>query len=83
MLIFIWLGGDLYKLSYYMANSSPLALQACAMLQIFTDLCILGQFALYRNSSEKDFKYKIIKPVPIPPLIDHSQEEPTEASSNQ
>lgn len=26
MLILIWLGGDLYKLSYYVAHASPLAL---------------------------------------------------------
>ena len=48
----IWLGGDLYKLSYYMANLSPLALRACASFQIFMDLCILAQFALYRKNTK-------------------------------
>lgn len=48
--------GDLYKLSYYVSNSSPIALQACASFQIFTDICILSQFAIYRNASEKDVK---------------------------
>ena len=52
MLIFIWLGGDLYKLSYYVANESPLALQLCAAFQIFIDICILGQFGLYRNTGK-------------------------------
>ena len=33
-----------------MANMSPIALRACAAFQIFTDLCILAQFAIYRNS---------------------------------
>jgi hypothetical protein len=47
----IWLGGDLYKLSYYAATKSPIALQLCAAFQIFTDLCILAQFSLYRNRS--------------------------------
>ena len=55
ILIFIWLAGDLYKLSYYMGNSSPLALSACASFQIFTDLCILAQFAVYRKNN-KDTK---------------------------
>ena len=32
-------------------NESPIALQGCAGFQIFTDLCILSQFMLYRNSS--------------------------------
>lgn len=53
MLIFIWLGGDLYKLSYYVATHAPLALQGCAGFQIFTDLCILMQFGLYRDASAK------------------------------
>ncbi len=52
MLILIWLGGDLYKLSYYVAHASPLALQLCAAFQIFLDLCILGQFALYKNNTK-------------------------------
>ena len=49
LLIFIWLGGDCYKLSYYLANLSPLALRVCASFQIFTDLCILSQFVIYRR----------------------------------
>jgi hypothetical protein len=56
MLILIWLGGDLYKLSYYVAHASPLALQLCAAFQIFTDICILGQFALYRNNTKSPVK---------------------------
>jgi solute carrier family 66, member 2 len=52
MLIFIWLGGDLYKLTYYNAHESPLALQLCAGFQIFIDFCILGQFALYRKNTK-------------------------------
>ena len=49
----IWLGGDLYKLSYYTATNSPIALQLCAAFQIFTDLCILAQFGYYKNSTQK------------------------------
>ena len=56
MLILIWLGGDLYKLSYYVAHASPLALQLCAAFQIFTDIAILGQFALYRNNTKSPVK---------------------------
>ena len=52
MLIFIWLAGDLYKLSYYVGNQSPFALRACASFQIFMDLCILAQFGLYRKNSD-------------------------------
>ena len=54
ILIFIWLAGDLYKLSYYMANTSPLALKACASFQIMTDTCILAQFVIYRNNTKKE-----------------------------
>ena len=54
ILIFIWLGGDCYKLSYYLANESPLALRACASFQIFTDLCILSQFVIYRSNGQKN-----------------------------
>lgn len=42
VLILIWLGGDLYKLSYYVAHSSPFALQFCSFFQIIVDICILG-----------------------------------------
>lgn len=42
VLILIWLWGDVYKLSYYIGNSSPVALQACSSFQILTDLLILG-----------------------------------------
>ena len=49
----IWLGGDLYKLSYYTATQSPMALQLCAGFQIFTDLCILAQFGYYKSSNYK------------------------------
>ena len=52
LLILIWLCGDLYKLSYYMANASPLALKACAAFQILMDLCILGQFVAYRRNTK-------------------------------
>ena len=51
VLILIWLGGDLYKLSYYVAHASPFALQFCAGFQIIVDICILGQFAIYRKNS--------------------------------
>lgn len=52
LLILIWLCGDLYKLSYYMANASPLALKACASFQILVDLCILAQFVVYRKNTK-------------------------------
>jgi solute carrier family 66, member 2 len=59
VLILIWLTGDLYKLSYYMGNHSPVALQACASFQILTDLMILGQFAVYRkNGAEVKKEYE-------------------------
>ena len=53
-MVLIWLAGDMYKLSYYMANGSPFALRACATFQIFTDLCILAQFAMYRKNTVGD-----------------------------
>lgn len=42
VLIMIWLGGDLYKFSYYIGAQSPVALVACAFFQICVDLCILS-----------------------------------------
>jgi len=44
-----WFFGDLYKMSYYSGNDSPIQLVLCAMFQCLTDMCILGQFYIYRN----------------------------------
>jgi hypothetical protein len=49
VLILIWLCGDCYKLSYYVATNGPMALRLCAFFQICTDICILSQFVIYRN----------------------------------
>jgi hypothetical protein len=71
VLIFIWLTGDLYKLSYYMGNQSPLALQACASFQILTDLLILAQFAVYRkNKGDSKPLYEPVSKDTEPPKFD-------------
>jgi uncharacterized protein with PQ loop repeat len=41
MLIFIWLFGDLFKLSYYYGNKIPLQLMICSGIQVVIDLLIL------------------------------------------
>ncbi len=93
VLIFIWLAGDMYKLSYYMANASPFALRACASFQIFTDLCILAQFAIYRKNSlqkdvevaaeeDKQSKYEIVSGLGAPKL-EHFVSASTSLSSSE
>ena len=58
-----------------MANASPIALRACASFQIFTDICILGQFVIYRKNtkaasvSEKPEYEKVVQ-VSDPPKVD-------------
>ena len=73
MLIFIWLAGDLYKLSYYMANASPIALQACAAFQIFMDLCILAQFVIYRKNTPSQLKENNLYQAMSVPQVDTTQ----------
>ena len=73
-LIFIWLGGDLYKLQYYVSHGSPLALQGCALFQILTDLAILSQFALYRDVSNCDKK-------PVDNKVSNEEKEENDASA--
>ena len=58
-----------------MANASPFALRACASFQIFTDICILGQFVIYRKNtkaasvSQKPNYEKIVQ-ASDPPKVD-------------
>lgn len=59
VLIMIWLGGDLYKFSYYIGAHSPVALVACAFFQICIDLCILSQFWVYRFAKPAIIAVKI------------------------
>lgn len=75
VLILIWLWGDVYKLSYYIGNSSPVALQACSSFQILTDLLILGQFALYRRNTSE------VKPIYEPMAAKEGPEADTTAAT--
>ena len=51
VLIFMWLLGDFYKLSYYSGSGAPIQLLACAMFQVVTDVAILSQFWIYRENT--------------------------------
>ena len=52
-LIFMWLLGDAYKLSYYSSQDAPIQLVACSAFQILTDIAILFQFWLYAGVGKK------------------------------
>jgi len=52
LLIFMWLFGDLFKLSYYYGHGIPMQLLACSGVQVVVDVIILGQFPLYMANRE-------------------------------
>ena len=67
ILIFMWLLGDFYKLSYYNSTGAPVQLLACAAFQVVTDIAILSQFWLYRvktaqmtSQDQKKSKFELI-----------------------
>lgn len=49
-----WLGGDSFKLMYFLLRKSPVQFTSCAVFQLSVDLAILAQSRLYRDQTEKD-----------------------------
>lgn len=49
-----WLGGDSFKLLYFLLKQSPAQFTTCAVFQLSIDLCILAQSYLYRKKTEED-----------------------------
>eukprot|EP00004_Rigifila_ramosa_P028579 TRINITY_DN9739_c0_g2_i1.p1 TRINITY_DN9739_c0_g2~~TRINITY_DN9739_c0_g2_i1.p1 ORF type:complete len:139 (+),score=29.75 TRINITY_DN9739_c0_g2_i1:82-498(+) len=50
-LIFSWTIGDFLKFVYFSTTEAPSQFLACAVVQIFVDLFILGQIAFYSSSA--------------------------------
>ncbi|KAM0787502.1 hypothetical protein ACM66B_003574 [Microbotryomycetes sp. NB124-2] len=46
-----WVGGDSFKLVYFIVRSSPIAFQVCAAFQLGVDLAIVAQTVIYRHNS--------------------------------
>lgn len=49
-----WLGGDSFKLLYFLLRSSPVQFTSCAVFQLSIDVAILVQSRLYREQTEKE-----------------------------
>ncbi len=46
-MIILWLGGDIYKLLYYIRNAAPVSLVVSAFISIAVDCGIVTQFFIY------------------------------------
>lgn len=49
-----WLGGDSFKLLYFLLRGSPVQFTSCAVFQLSIDLAILGQSRLYRENTVRE-----------------------------
>lgn len=49
-----WLGGDSFKLLYFLLKGSPVQFTSCAVFQLSVDLAILAQSRLYKAQTEAD-----------------------------
>jgi len=47
----MWVGGDFYKLFFYLTSSAPIALVGTASYQLLSDLIVFCQFLIF---GEKD-----------------------------
>ncbi|KAJ9475719.1 Scramblase ANY1 [Pseudozyma hubeiensis] len=52
--LFGWLGGDSFKLLYFLLKGSPAQFTTCAVFQLSVDLAILGQRWLYREKTQEE-----------------------------
>ncbi|GAC94652.1 pq loop repeat protein [Pseudozyma hubeiensis SY62] len=52
--LFGWLGGDSFKLLYFVLKGSPAQFTSCAVFQLSVDLAILGQSRLYRDKTQEE-----------------------------
>lgn len=51
VMVLLWLGGDIYKATYFIINDSPFQFWLCGLLQITIDLLILFQVCLFRQNA--------------------------------
>lgn len=49
-----WLGGDSFKLLYFVFKGSPAQFTSCAIFQLSIDLAILAQSRLYKEKTERE-----------------------------
>ncbi|CDW99693.1 hypothetical protein, partial [Sporisorium scitamineum] len=49
-----WLGGDSFKLLYFLLRDSPVQFTSCAVFQLGVDLAILVQSRVYREQTVRD-----------------------------
>ncbi|EST08183.1 hypothetical protein PSEUBRA_002270 [Kalmanozyma brasiliensis GHG001] len=49
-----WLGGDSFKLLYFVLRGSPVQFTVCAVFQLSVDLAIVAQRAMYREQTERE-----------------------------
>jgi len=47
----MWLCGDVFKTTYFIAKSAPVQFTICGCLQIGVDLAILGQVWFYNKGN--------------------------------
>lgn len=52
--LFGWLGGDSFKLLYFLFKRSPAQFTTCAVFQLSVDLAILAQRWLYREKTQEE-----------------------------
>ena len=61
LLIFGWLCGDIFKVSYYCSRNTPIQLIVCALFQLSTDFIVIYQInyynQLYYNNLNKLLKF--------------------------
>lgn len=49
-----WLGGDSFKLLYFVLKASPVQFTSCAIFQLSVDLAILAQSRMYLEKTQSD-----------------------------
>lgn len=61
LLIFGWLCGDVFKVTYYCSRNTPIQLIICAIFQLSTDFIVIYQIHYYKNrinaNLEKFFRF--------------------------
>ena len=54
LLIFGWLSGDIFKVSYYCSRNTPIQLVICAIFQLSTDFIVIYQIYYYNQQLQKN-----------------------------
>lgn len=54
LLIFGWLSGDIFKVSYYCSRNTPIQLIICAIFQLSTDFIVIYQIYYYNQQYQEN-----------------------------